>query len=107
MGYSLDFRKRVFEIKKRDKLSYQEVSNRFGISIRTLFRWNNRIEPKLKRDKPATKIDMAALEIDIEKYPDAYQDERGERLGVSSSCIFYALKRLGMSNKKNTFPSQS
>ena len=82
------------------------MSNRFGISIRTLFRWKNRIEPKLKRDKPATKIDMLALKVDVDKYPDAYNDERAERLGVSKSCIFYALKRLGMSNKKNTFPPQ-
>ncbi len=82
------------------------MSKRFGVSMRTLFRWKNRIEPKLKRNKPATKIDMAALKADVKNYPDAYNDERASRLGVSKSCIFYALKRLGMSNKKNTFPSQ-
>ena len=107
MSYSLDFRKRVFEIKTRDNLSFKETSNRFGISIRTLFRWQNRITPKLNRDKPATKIDMARLADDIKTHPDAYQHERAERLGVSTSCVYYALKRLGISNKKKPSPPKS
>jgi len=106
MGYSLDFRQKVFEIKDRDNLSYEKTSIRFGVSIRTLFRWSNRIDPKLKRDKPATKIDMSALATDVEKYPDAYQRERAERLGVSEGCVLYALRRLGISNKKNIIPSE-
>ncbi len=35
MSYSLDFRKRVFEIKVCEKLSFQQTSDRFGVSIRT------------------------------------------------------------------------
>jgi len=105
MGYSLDFRKRVFEIKKRDNMSCKAVCERFGISTRTFSRWKRRLEPKLKRNKPATKIDMKALEKDVAKYPDAYQYERAKRLGVSSGCVLYALRRLGISNKKNTFSS--
>ena len=106
MAYSLDFRKRVFAIQKRDKLSCGAVCERFGISTKTLGRWKKRIEPKLKRNKPATKIDMDALAADVEKYPDAYQYERAERLGVSSGCVLYALRRLGISHKKNACPPE-
>lgn len=102
MGYSLDFRKQVFKIKEQEGLSFQEASDRFGINIRTLFRWQKRLEPKLKRDKKATKLDMEALKLDVENHPDAYQYERAARLGVSQSCIYYGLQRLGISVKKNT-----
>ncbi|MBS9765912.1 MAG: HTH domain-containing protein [Flavobacteriaceae bacterium] len=58
MAYSLDFRKHIFIIKEKENLTFQELSDRFSISIRTLFRWLKRIEPKNKRDKPSSKIDM-------------------------------------------------
>ena len=43
---------------------------------------------------------MEALKQDVETYPDAYQYERAQRLGVSQRGIGYALKRLAMSRKK-------
>ena len=52
---SIDFRKHVFKIKERDALSFEALSVRFGISVRTLFRWKNRLEPKTTRNKTATK----------------------------------------------------
>ena len=107
MAYSLDFRTQVFKIKKQEDLTFQETSVRFGITIRTLFRWNNHIEPKGKRDKPATKIDMKKLAKDVKKHPDAYQYERADRFGISQSAIYYALKRLGVSVKKNASSSKS
>jgi len=35
MAYSLDFRKQVFKVKPKEKLTFQEVSDRFGVPIRT------------------------------------------------------------------------
>ena len=58
MAYSLDFRKRVFSLKEERELTFKETSKLFGIDIRTLFRWQQRLEPKIAREKPATKIDM-------------------------------------------------
>ena len=46
-------------------------------------RWLSDIEPNLTRNKPATKIDMQALFKDVQDYPDAYQYERANRLGVA------------------------
>ncbi len=66
-----------------------------------------RVEPKKTRNKPATKIDMKALEEDVKTYPDAYQYERAARLGVSQRAIGNALKRLGISYKKNAQASES
>ena len=62
-------------------------SERFDISIRTLFRWQSKLEPCLTRNKPATKIDMEALKKDVEQHPDDYQWERAKRFNVSQSTI--------------------
>lgn len=105
MAYSLDFRRQVFKVKAQEGLTFQEVSDRFSIPIRTLFRWQNRIEPKTKRNKPSTKINMEELSKDVEDNPDYYQYERAKKFGVSQSAIFYALKRLKVSNKKNAISS--
>lgn len=105
--YSLDFRRRVLAIKESEKLSFAEASKRFKVGIASLVRWSKKIEPTLKRNKPATKIDMEALKRDVAQYPDAYQHERAQRLGASQKGIFAALKRLGISHKKNASASQS
>lgn len=101
MTYSLDFRRKLFSIKASKKLTFLETSQLFNISMATLFRWSKKIEPSRTRNKPATKIDMNALKRDIEAYPDAYQFERAQRLGVSAGGIFHALKRLKVTYKKN------
>ena len=68
---------------------------------------SSRLEPCLTRNKPATKIDMAALAKDVEIYPDAYQYECAERFDVSQRGIGDALKRLKISYKNNTRTSKS
>jgi transposase len=102
MTYSIDFRKKVLSIKDKENLTLEETATRFGIGIASIVRWSNRLEPQLTRNKPATKIDMAALAKDLEMYPHAYQYERAERFKVSQRGIGNALKRLKISHKKNT-----
>lgn len=102
MGYSLDFRQRVMKDKESNGLTFQAVSEKYNVSIRTLFRWADNIEPCVSRDKPATKVDEQALLKDIENFPDAYQFERAKRLSVTQPAIHYALKRLNITYKKNT-----
>ena len=105
--YSPDFRKRVFEIKAKENLTFQETSKRFGIAIRTLFLWQERIEPCLTRNKPATKIDMKKLEEDVKKNPDRYQYERAKDHGVTAWAVGVALRRLGQTYKKNSISPKS
>ena len=105
--YSLQLREKVLEIKKKEKLSKRETSERFHIGTTTIARWLVRIEPCLTRNKPAVKIDMEKLKQDVENEPDAFQRERAERLGVSANTVLYALRRLKISNKKNSVSSKS
>jgi len=48
---------------------------------------------------------MEALKKDVQINPDSFQYERAKSFGVSQSAIFYALKRLNISYKKNAVPS--
>ena len=48
--------------------------------------------------KQAWKLDMEALAAHVAAYPDAYQYERAEALGVSRHVVLYGLKRLGIKN---------
>ncbi|OTA14073.1 transposase [Xenorhabdus vietnamensis] len=57
MGYSLDFRKRVLAYKDKHSLTFEQTSAHFEISLRTLFRWCNKIEPCMTRtQQPPTKV---------------------------------------------------
>ena len=106
MTYSLKFRQKVFAVKAKKNLTFEETSERFDIPIRTLFRWQQRLEPCTTRDKPATKIDMDALKKDVSAHPDRYQWERAQQFSVTPSAICLALKRLGIGYKKNAAASQ-
>jgi len=94
-------------VQSKENLTFTKTSSRFDISIRTLFRWHKKSEPCTTTSKTATKIDMQELEKAVNKTPDIYQYELAELFNVSQSCIFYALRRLGMTNKKNTKSPQS
>lgn len=105
--YSLDFRKRILAIKEKELLTFQQTSERFSISIRTLFSWTKRIQPIIKRNKPATKINMDMLKKDVQKNPDRFQYERAKDYTVSTWAIGLALRRLNISHKKNSVSPKS
>jgi transposase len=107
MTYSTDLRRKVLSIKEQENLTTTEVAKRFGIGTANVSRWNKNLEPKRTRNKPATKIDMEALKRDVELHPDAYHHERAIRFNVTEGGIRKALKRLGISYKKNAETSQS
>jgi len=107
MTYSLDFRQRVLSIKEQEGLTFKETGSRFHVGMASLVRWTNRIEARRSREKAATRINMEALKKHVAEYPDAYQYERAAVLGVSASGIWSALKRLGVTYKKNSLSSQS
>jgi transposase len=101
MTYSLDMRQQVLKIRSEEGLSMAKVAKRFGVGVASVMRWSKNIEAIKKRNR-STKTDMEALKRDVEQYPDAYQHERATRLCVSEYCVWYALKRLGVTYKKNT-----
>ena len=107
MSYSKDFRKKVLLIKEQEKLTFKETAKRFHIAKASIQNWLKKLEPCSKRNKPATKINMEDLKKDLVLYPDAYLAERAERLNVSKNCVFYAIRRLGVSYKKNSSSSNA
>ena len=104
MAYSLDFRQRVMTMKVELGLTFEQTSARFGVSMAALFRWNQRIEPCKSYKHYVKKLDPNDLLQDVAQYPDAYQRERAERLGVSPSAICQALRKLKISRKKKPTP---
>lgn len=106
MTYSLDFRLKVLSVKEKEGLSFAKTAERFCVGLASVVRWSQKPEPQTNRYKPPIKINMEALKQDILLYPDAYQYERAERLHVSATGIWHALKRLGVTYKKNSSTSQ-
>ena len=100
MTYSADFRERVLTIQREEKLTYHETADRFRVGIATLIRWNGGFEPKNTRHRRPSKIHDELLRQDTVQYPDSFQYERAERLGVSRRGVCSALNRLGLTRKK-------
>ena len=58
------------------------------------------LEPAKQGSLGPWKLEPEKLKAHVEAYPDAYQYERAEALGVSRYVVLYGLKRLGY---KKTF----
>ncbi len=77
MTYSLDFRRKVLDVRDKDKLTIAEVSTRFCVGIASVVRWIKEIEPKTHGFRNR-KLDIEALKQDILEFPDSYQYERAK-----------------------------
>ena len=106
MTYSLDFRRKVLSVRKNECLTIADVSARFSVGVASVNRWIKDIQPKVYQRKKFRKLSPSVLAHDVLIYPDAYQYERAQRLGVKQSSINYALKKLGVSYKKNSQASK-
>ena len=103
--YNMHFIKRV--LAQRSKLSIRKLAKKYEIGTTTIQEWIKGNFPTGKRNKPNTKLDIEKLKQDVADYPDAYQSERATRLKVSEGCIWYNLRKLSITYKKNTTPSES
>ena len=106
-GYETDFRDRV--LKYYDRVgSRVKVCDAFGISRRTLYSWIKLREekgdfslqerPKVRSSRKLTK---EKLEAYLETHPDHFLREIAEAFNVSIMGIFKALKKFGITRKKN------
>ena len=107
MTYSADFRAQVIKSVKNKDMSIRQACIFYDISKTTLQRWLKNPSIKQTRNKPPSKIPNDALLKDVEQYPDDYMYERAQRLNCSKSGIEIALKRLGISQKKDLRTSKS
>jgi len=105
MAYSLDFRRKVLSVRKKEGLTIAETAARFAVGSASMVRWIKRVERKPQGSR-CRKIDREALRQDVIDHPDAYQHERAQRFGVAQNAIFVALKKLKVTYKKNAAAPQ-
>jgi len=105
MAYSLEFRKRAIEYMDKGHTK-EELYEAFKIypprvsAWRKLLRETGSLEPQYSETRVG-KIDLQKLEQAIAEKPDAYLCELAKQFGCTKQAIFYALKRLKISYKKN------
>ena len=106
MTYSLDFRKQV--LKSLDEgMTFAEAAKFYNLSPTTIQNWKRRVHSKTTRQTKPYKIPDDVLLNDVKEHPDDYQYERARRLSCSKTGIHHALKRLGISQKKDLRTSKS
>ena len=106
MTYSLDFRKQV--LKSLDEgMTFAGASEFYNLSPTTIQNWKRRVQSKATRQTKPYKIPDDVLLNDVKEHPDDYQYERARRLNCSKTGIYHALKRLGISQKKDLRTSKS
>jgi len=107
-GYTIELRTKALSYLDSGK-SRKEVCEAFGISLKTLFNW-------IKLRKSTGNLEMQSrsairshrklheddLKGYIEKHPDHYLTEIAAAFDVKSSSVFMALKKFGITRKKNT-----
>lgn len=106
MTYSLDFRRQV--LKSLDEgMTFVQAAEFYNLSPTTIQNWKRRVHSKTTRQTKPYKIPDDVLLNDIKEHPDDYQYERARRLNCSKTGIYHALKRLSISQKKDTGASKS
>lgn len=102
MHYSIDLRQRVVDF-VRGGGSKAEASRRFKVSLWCVFDWLKRgdLRPQ-KVTRRHRKLDWEALRTHVQVYPDARLKERSEHFQVHIHAIWYALRRMKLTYKKNT-----
>jgi transposase len=101
MTYSIDLKERVIAF-VRDGGSKIEAARRYKVSRKAVYNWlgATSLEPK-KQGRRKRKLDWAALQQDIDAYPDKILKERATAFGVHVNAIWYAAHAMKNSNKKN------
>ena len=105
MVYSKDFRERAIAFMDAGH-SQKELREVFGIYASEVCKWRKlleetgSLEPRYKK-KRKRKISLEKLEKALEEKPDAYLWELAVIFGCTKQAIFYALKRLKLTYKKN------
>jgi len=104
MAYSADFKRRAVEYKQKGH-TFKELKEVFGIHSSTYYQWAKEYEngfekPKGPRQR-SRKIDKEKLKQAVEEHPDFYLREFAELFGCSPQAIFYCLKKMKITLKKN------
>jgi transposase-like protein len=104
MAYSIDFKRRAVAYKQEGH-TFVQLREAFGIPSETYYQWkenleNGYYETEIKRERKR-KIDKEGLKRAVAEKPDTYLRELAEEYGCTESAVFYALKKLNITRKKN------
>jgi transposase len=102
MTYSTDLRERVV-VFVQEGGSKSEAATRFKISRWCVYNWLKRetLTPSKQGCPKPWRLCPEALKAHVASYPDAYQHERAAEFGVSRYAVWYGLRRLKITCKKN------
>lgn len=103
MPYSLDLRQKVLSFIDGGH-GITETAKTFGIGRATIYRWLNR--PDLAPTEVKTrkrKIDIVALEEDVERDATTPLKERAKKFGVTPAALCYRFKKMKITRKKNSY----
>jgi len=104
MRCGTDLRKRVIAFVRAGGRK-AEAARRFQVSRASVYNWT-KVPDGLAYRRPGPtgprRVDWEALRQDVATQPERTQRERAHQFGVSRHCIWYALRHMGLSRKKNT-----
>ena len=101
MAHSIDLRRRVVDFVNEGGTK-AEASRRFKVSLWCVYDWFKRddLTPK-KSSTRHRKVDKEALRRHVRDYPDALLRERAQHFGVHINAIWYLMRRMKLTHKKN------
>lgn len=107
MAYSNEIKRLAMKYIHVDKKTLIYTCEHLLISLTTLKTWlrlykSGTLYDKKPRSHKGRKVDDEALKAYVAEHPDAYLSEIACIFGMTDSGIYRALKRLGVSYKKNT-----
>ena len=103
MAYSIDLRQRVVDFIEAGG-GITKATHLFQVSRSTIYRWLERdsLEPTKVARKPR-KLDWQALAQDVKDNPGARLIDRAQKFEVGITTIYYALRQMNITRKKNSF----
>jgi transposase len=113
MRYSSDLRKKVIEAVDSKEFTKLNISKIFNVCRSTIDSWILLVKTGgLYSVTPTTnihsrKLDLEELKNQLKLNPDIYQYELAKKLNVSQNAVFYNMKKLGISRKKNKKTSEN
>jgi len=106
-GYSIELRARALAALDQG-MPRNKVADVFQISTRTLYNWCKRLKETGKigctlpsKVRSHRKLTRENLLAHLQQHPDHYLTEIAEALGVKAPSVSAALKKFGISRKKN------
>jgi transposase len=105
MAYDKKFREKVMDYLSKG-YTIEKAHEVFGVGTTTIKRWKNlqketgKLEDKRPNRKPY-KLCLDQLKAYITENPDSYLHEIAKVFNCQKSTVFYALRRLKITRKKN------